>query len=167
MGKTRLAQECLAQECLALLERGRVTTIRVRATRATSELPFGAAAAVLPAEAITGGDRAELLRRAAAFVAESTAGRRVVLFLDDAHLLDELSATLVYHVATAHSVCILLTVRSGEGVPDPLVSLWKEEIVHRIELAGLRVEAIGALLTAVLLVPGGQRGRGRIAQAGT
>src|SRR6266513_3161725 len=65
VGKTRLAQECVA-----LLERSGVTTVRVRATSTTSELPFGAMAPLLPAAAITGGDRAELLRRAAAFVAE-------------------------------------------------------------------------------------------------
>jgi DNA-binding CsgD family transcriptional regulator len=145
VGKTRLAEECVA-----LLERSGVTTVRVRATRTTSELPFGAMAPLLPAEAITGGDRATLLRRAAAFVAESTADRRLVVYVDDAHLLDELSATLVYQLAMAHSACLVLTVRSGEGVPDPLVSLWKEEIIHRIELAGLPVEAIVELLTTVL-----------------
>lgn len=145
VGKTRLAQECLG-----LLERAAVTTTRVRATRATSELPFGAIAPLLPAESITGGDRAELLRRAAALVAASAADGRLVLFVDDAHLLDDLSATLVYQLATAHATCVVLTIRSGEPVPDPLVSLWKEEIVPRIEIAGLRVEAIVELLGAVL-----------------
>src|SRR5438874_4389579 len=143
VGKTRLAEECLR-----VLERCRAT-IRVKATRATADLPFGAIAPLLPPGAGAGGDRAELLRRAAEHMIASLEIPPIV-FVDDAHLLDELSATLIYQLATTRSASVLLTVRAGEPVAEPLVALWKEDVIQRVELAGLRIEAIGELLAAVL-----------------
>ena len=41
-----------------------------------------------------------------------------VIGVDDAHLLDQLSATLLHQLALEGSVRIVATVRSGESVPD-------------------------------------------------
>ncbi|KUI26127.1 helix-turn-helix transcriptional regulator [Mycobacterium sp. IS-1496] len=57
-----------------------------------------------------------------------------VLGVDDAHLLDQLSATLLHQVAVEGSGRIIATVRSGEAVPDAVTSLWKDGILERLEL---------------------------------
>src|SRR5918998_4691169 len=50
----------------------------------------------------------------------------VVIGVDDAHLLDRLSATLLHQLAIDRAARIVATVRSGEEVPDAVTSLWKD-----------------------------------------
>ncbi|WP_264060864.1 AAA family ATPase, partial [Mycolicibacterium psychrotolerans] len=57
-----------------------------------------------------------------------------IVGVDDAHLLDELSATLLHQMAVDQTGRILATVRSGEPVPDAVTSLWKDGYLRRIEL---------------------------------
>jgi DNA-binding CsgD family transcriptional regulator len=57
-----------------------------------------------------------------------------VIGVDDAHLLDQLSATLLHQLAIDGSVRIVATVRSGEAVPDAITSLWKDGYLQRLHL---------------------------------
>jgi DNA-binding CsgD family transcriptional regulator len=57
-----------------------------------------------------------------------------VIGVDDAHLLDQLSATLLHQLALDGSVRIVATVRSGEMVPDAITSLWKDGYLQRLHL---------------------------------
>ncbi|AFM18234.1 response regulator containing a CheY-like receiver domain and an HTH DNA-binding domain [Mycolicibacterium chubuense NBB4] len=57
-----------------------------------------------------------------------------IVGVDDAHLLDELSATLLHQIAVDQTGRILATVRTGEPVPDAVTSLWKDGYLRRIEL---------------------------------
>lgn len=71
-----------------------------------------------------------------ALLAESRAGAdRVIIGVDDAHLLDHLSATLLHQLALDGSARIIATVRTGETVPDAVVALWKDGHLRRIDLA--------------------------------
>jgi len=75
-----------------------------------------------------------------------------VIGVDDAHLLDQLSATLLHHLALDGSVRIVATVRAGEAVPDAITSLWKDGYLRRLHLmpfpkeqcVGLIEQALGA-----------------------
>lgn len=58
----------------------------------------------------------------------------IVIGVDDAHLLDQLSATLLQQLAIDRAARIVATIRSGEPVPDAVTSLWKDEYLQRIEL---------------------------------
>src|SRR5437899_1323560 len=87
VGKTRLAREALA----AAEAKGWVARWAV-ATQAAASIPFGALAHLLPAVEVGVANRVELLRGAAARLAEEAGGRRVALGVDDAHLLDDASA---------------------------------------------------------------------------
>ncbi|HEY5852739.1 MAG TPA: LuxR C-terminal-related transcriptional regulator [Aldersonia sp.] len=58
----------------------------------------------------------------------------VVLGVDDAHLLDQLSATLLHQIAIDGVARIVATVRSGEAVPDAVTSLWKDGYLTRLDL---------------------------------
>lgn len=137
VGKTRLAREALARLGAA----GRDTEW-VAATRAASEIPFGAVSPLIPEDARFGADRLAMLRQIAdGFVAEDR-----VLAVDDAHLLDGASAAVVHHLAARSLAFLVVTVRDGERCPDAVTALWKEGMAARIEVPSLPEPAIHALL---------------------
>jgi DNA-binding CsgD family transcriptional regulator len=147
VGKTRLASECLS-----LAEERGFVPLRVAATQAASSMPFGAYAAFVP-DLAGGSDRADVLRLVATAVMAEGRGKRVVLLVDDAHLLDEGSAALTHQLAGRKETFVLVTVRSGEPASDAVVALWKDGLAGRVELSPLLVDQVGELLTAVLGAP--------------
>ena len=78
---------------------------------------------------------------------------RLALGVDDAHLLDDASAALVHQLAATGSGFVVVTVRSGEPVPDPVVALWKDGLAERVEVQALGRGEVEELITAAL---GGQ-----------
>jgi predicted ATPase len=149
VGKTTLAMTCLHQA----QQRG-MSTARTSATRASQRLPFGALAPLLPADVCGDGlsleDHPELLRRYGRAVINAAGDRPLVVFVDDAHLLDNGSAALVHQLALTGAITVLATVRSGETVPDPVLSLWKDGPAERIEVGCLDDPTTEELLLAVL-----------------
>lgn len=145
VGKTRLTREALAQARAA----GRDVEW-VAATRAAASIPFGAVPHLLPPAERLGDDRLDTLRRAAALLAERGRGRRLVLAVDDAHLLDDASAALVHLLALRGSAAVLATVRAGAPAPDSVVALWKDGLARRLELPTLTQEATAELLGVAL-----------------
>ncbi len=77
-------------------------------------------------------------------------GRQVVIGVDDAQLLDPVSAALVLHLAASGAAFVLATVRGGEPCPDAVVSLWKDDTARRMDLAYLSDDAVRALVEAAL-----------------
>jgi DNA-binding CsgD family transcriptional regulator len=73
-----------------------------------------------------------------------------VIGVDDAHLLDELSATLLHQLAIDRAVRIIATVRSGETVPDAVTSLWKDRHLVRIVLSPFSKDQSLELIESVL-----------------
>ena len=129
LGKTRLASEVLA------LADGRAARPPPGLPRPAPppSIPLGALSSVMPeledgANPLFAGSR-ELKRFAA--------GRPLVLMVDDAHLLDGVSATLILQLAVARDAFVIATVRSGEIAPEPVVQLWKDGHADRIDLAPL------------------------------
>jgi DNA-binding CsgD family transcriptional regulator len=141
VGKTRLAREALARAEAA----GREVEW-VAATRAAASIPFGAVSHLLPPAASLGDHRVEILRRAAALLAERGRGRLLVLGVDDAHLLDDASAALVHQLGLRGLAVVLATVRTGEPAPDSVVALWKDGLARRLDLPALAPEATTELL---------------------
>lgn len=144
-GKSRLAAEAVSG-----LEG--ITVVTVTATAAAAELPFGAFAHLLPGLP-PGEDVPNPLRWAAEALCPPPGRGALLLVVDDAHLLDRPSAALVHHLVLHRRARLLATVRSGEDAPDPVVALWKDDLVHRMELGPLPVAATDRLLGHVL---GGQ-----------
>ena len=77
----------------------------------------------------------------------------VIIGVDDAHLLDTLSATLLHQLAIDRAVGIVATIRSGETVPDAVTSLWKDDHLSRVTLKPFTKEKSIELVEGVL---GGQ-----------
>ncbi|HEY1741153.1 MAG TPA: LuxR C-terminal-related transcriptional regulator [Acidimicrobiia bacterium] len=81
----------------------------------------------------------------------ATAGRRLVLMVDDAHLLDEASAALLHLMISQPSgPFVLATVRSDEPVPDAVGRLWRDGIVERVDVQPLSRAETDALVVDML-----------------
>jgi DNA-binding NarL/FixJ family response regulator len=132
VGKTRLAGEALRAA-----DRQRCVTRRVVATEAARLIPFGALAPLLPAQLPAVGSRVNLLRWAADALAATAGSRRLVLGVDDAHLLDDLSAALLHQLVQNATVFALVVVRSGEPAPEPVTALWRTRLAERVDLQEL------------------------------
>jgi DNA-binding NarL/FixJ family response regulator len=155
VGKTRLGREALA-----IAERAGLATAEVNASRSAAQLPFGAFAPLLPTEpgspvvndAVPGGsgDLVDLLRRSVEALAARANGGRLVLFVDDAHLLDDASATLLHQAVSTGAAVVVATVATGEPAPDSVVALWKDELLSRFDVGGLDGEDVETLLADVL-----------------
>ncbi|MGZ6780022.1 MAG: AAA family ATPase, partial [Mycobacterium sp.] len=81
------------------------------------------------------GKTAAVLRAARESVADG-----LLLVVDDAHLLDHLSATLVYQLAVGGAVRLLVTVDPDEGAPDSITALQLDNVLPRIELSPPRLD---------------------------
>jgi DNA-binding CsgD family transcriptional regulator len=149
VGKSRLALEGLK-----LAEEAGCATVRIAATQSSVGLPFGAFASFLPAaeeRPLRAADnRTDLLRRSAAALVERAGGRQLVLLVDDAHLLDEGSATLIHQLVATGDAFVVATVRVGDPAPDSVIALWKDGLVERLEVQGLGIDQTRELLAAVL-----------------
>jgi predicted ATPase len=145
VGKTRLAQECLN-----LAERAGFATARVSATVGGTKIPFGALAALLPAGDVPTTSRGEFVRAAAQAIAAKGEGRPIVVMIDDAHHLDDASATLVHQLAFSGLAFVAVTVRTEFAVPELITDLWKDGIAERIDVRPLAVEAVSQMIDAVL-----------------
>ena len=142
VGKTRLARELIE----SAEDEGRPSEWAV-ATYAARPIPFGAVAHLVAAEAVDG--REPALRGAMDSFARRGDGD-FVLGVDDAHLLDGVSAVLVHQLVSRDIASVVVTVRSGEPVPDPILGLWKDELAVRVELQPLARTEVADLLMAVL-----------------
>lgn len=142
VGKTRLAREAL----VAAQRRGALTRWAV-ATASARVLPLGAFAATL---GVVGPDPARLMRQASEALVAGAGRAGVVVGVDDGHLLDELSATLVHQLVLRRAASVVLTLRTGESAPDAVTALWKDGHLPRLELGPLSQEETAALVEARL-----------------
>lgn len=141
VGKSRLAREVLAVVSAQCEIRW------VVATRAGSALPLGAFSAWV---GDTGADPTLLVRSVIDGVTATPHARPVVIGVDDAHLLDDLSAFVVHQLVHRKLANVVLTVRNHEPAPDAITALWKDSYLERIHLSALTQEESGRLLTRVL-----------------
>ena len=148
-GKTTLAVRSLR----VAKDRG-MALVRIAATRTSRGLPFGTLAPFLLPDPLNNRVARETpgqsLRRYARAVVTAAGGRRLIVFADDAHLLDEESATLVHQLALTRAATVVAAVRAGAPVPDAVVALWKDGLADRIEVRPLDEAAVEELLVAVL-----------------
>ncbi len=139
VGKTRLAVE---------LARRRLT-VQIVATRATRHLPLGAFAPVLSSQPPSG-SLATMLGRAADAICARAPDDELTLLVDDAHLLDDISAALVFQLAQQNRARLLVTYRTGESAPEPVRLLWERELLDWLELPPLEERETEHVLTVAL-----------------
>lgn len=98
----------------------------VTGTASDAVLPLGAFRRLI--EVPDSGKTAAILRAARATL------RDRVLFVDDAHLLDPLSAALLYQLALTGTARLVVSAAAGVPVPARVAALWEDELLARIDL---------------------------------
>ena len=139
VGKTRLVDEVLAT-----LADDAVPVHRVAGVPGLVDVPL---AALVPLVGTAYG--AEASARLADVLAPRS-GARAVLAVDDAHLLDPVSAGLVHQVATAGWATLVLTVRTGEPLPAELERLWAADLLTPVDLGPLPDGRMAELVATAL-----------------
>lgn len=143
VGKTRLARELIE----SAEAEGSHTDWAV-GTHAAQPIPFGALAHLVTTNAVSAG-RDAMLREVIESLHRYRDGR-FLLGVDDAHLLDGVSAVLVHQLVSRQVASVVLTARSGDPVPDPILGLWKDDLAVRLELQPLSRTEVTELLMTVL-----------------
>jgi DNA-binding NarL/FixJ family response regulator len=133
VGKSRLARELVAGAGAGV----------ATASGSAAEVPLGALAPLLPRipESVDVDDMHSAVQALRS---------HPVLLIDDAHLLDAVSATVLHQVVAAQATRVVLTVRSGVPAPDAITALWKDELAARVDLAPLDRDETAEALRAVL-----------------
>ena len=156
VGKSRLARE-LAEAVAAALD---AVVVRVIASAALSDVPGAALAPLVrlgASAARSDGDgtappedTSALLARVHSSIESAAADQPLVVLVDDAHLLDVVSAAALRQLVVSESARVVATVRTGERIPADVAALALGERGDRLEVMTLSPSDVGTLLAAVL-----------------
>ena len=141
-GSAGVGKTWLAREVLRRAEASGERTTWIVGTESAHALPLGAfIGAMTEALNEVKSDPLGNVRRVInSFVAQQRRGR-VVVGVDDAHLLDGLSALVVHQLAQSGGVRLLVTLRTGSAEPDAVTALWKDGLLARLDLEPLSATA--------------------------
>ena len=142
VGKTRLAREVLSR-AKASGER----TYWIVGTQSAQQLPLGAFTASI---CDTIADPVSDVRRIINTLGTQQRKRRVLIGIDDAHLLDTLSAHVVHQLAQARGTRLVVTARTGGNEPDAITALWKDDLLTRLDLQPLSPSDTHRMIEATL-----------------
>lgn len=143
VGKTRLAREAVAAaSTLGWKVRWVVGTATARS------IPLGSFAQWT--DGIEGNPLRLVHHVISAMTTSTTPEQRVLVAVDDAHLLDDLSAFVLHQLVLQRLATVIATIRSGEVAPDAVTALWKDGHLRRMELQALSRTESDALVTTAL-----------------
>ncbi len=137
VGKSTLAAQ--AAERLGLGE-----PVWVIGTLAQQSIPFGAFGPLIEVHDV--GKPAAMIRSAADSVLAQAGSAPIIV--DNARLLDPLSASVVYHLAQEHASPLIVTVRSVLQAPQVVTALWNDGLLRRFDVDILDGEETAALVGA-------------------
>lgn len=146
-GAAGVGKTWLAREALRRAEAAGERTQWIVGTESARALPLGAFIGLL-GEAMSD-PLANVRRVINSFVAQQRRGR-VVVGVDDAHLLDGLSALVVHELARSGGVRLVMTIRTGSDEPDAVTALWKEGLLARLDLEPLSAAATREVIESTL-----------------
>ena len=144
VGKSRLAREVAAR-----VSPPARPPWWAHGTAAAREVPLGPFASWLRA-APTGDALVEGGTLQQVLDALGRRGPEAVLGVDDGHLLDGASATVLHQLAVRHRTRLIVTLRAGEPCPDAVSALWKDDWAFRWDLEPLDESGTGALVELAL-----------------
>ncbi|BBZ32020.1 LuxR family transcriptional regulator [Mycolicibacterium confluentis] len=146
VGRTRLLEEALDSAT-----RAGWVGYGVRAVSAGKCVPLGALAGLdtnaAVAEVLSASERID---GALAKLAAVTAGQPVLLGVDDAHLLDDMSTYLLAQVLHRGLAKVVITTRRGPSPSNALLRLWKDGLLRRVDVDALHRHRCDELVCAVL-----------------
>jgi DNA-binding CsgD family transcriptional regulator len=141
-GKSRIAREALSAAASQGCE-----THWIVGTSSARAIPLGAFTAWAPS-GVT--DTFQLLRGVIESLTASSATAKVVLGVDDVHLLDDLSTFVVHQIVQQGAAKVILTVRDGAPIPPAVQEVWTAGQFDRLDLQQLSLDETTMLLAATL-----------------
>jgi DNA-binding CsgD family transcriptional regulator len=145
VGKTRLAREILSRAAAS----GKRTNWVV-GTESVRSVPLGAFVGTI-GDAISN-PLSDVRRVINSFVRQQDQ-KQVLIGVDDAHLLDGLSAHVVHQLAQSRGTRLVVTLRTGGEEPDAVTALWKDGLLKRMELEPLSADHTRTYIEATLAGP--------------
>lgn len=145
VGESGVGKSALARTIAEALDSLDYTVRYVLGTETGKAIPLGAFARSLSVDATH--EPAVMLAAAHQTLERET---NLVLVVDDAQLLDPLSATLVHQLAVTGTCRLVVVVRSDDALPDAVTSLWKERLLLRLNIKPFSRIQIGELARGVL-----------------
>lgn len=142
VGNEGVGKTTLAAMAAQRLDRGE--PLWVIGTLAASSVPFGAFGPLLDCH--DAGKPAAMIQSAADSVRAQADSRPIIV--DNARLLDPLSASLVYHLAQKSASPLIVTVRSVLRIPHVVSALWDDGLLRRSDVIPLDGEETGAVVAA-------------------
>ncbi|WFE47743.1 LuxR family transcriptional regulator [Verrucosispora sp. WMMD1129] len=130
VGKTRLAEEALR----VLAGRG-WRCLRGYAVAAGRDIPLAALSGIVPAmPPIDADGPAGLLAGVVTALNSLAETGRIVVFVDDVHQLDNVSAVALHQAVRAGSLALLATLPTGAEVPETIGALWRSGRAARMDV---------------------------------
>jgi len=140
-GKSFVAQRALEQLGEEYL------VVQVRGSSISSKLPYGALSVLLnDLEASHLEHPLMVLRGLTQLLQSKAQGRRVVLFVDNAHDLDELSTMMVAQLSAGGHVRLLAACVDLPNVGGDIMALWKDDLLRRLDLGAFNFAETSATL---------------------
>ena len=149
VGKTALARALVED----LISREGAEVLWLVGSGAEPAIPFGAFAPFVPEVGGRPGrqpDPLYLLQSFRTAVIKQARGRPLVLAVDEAHRIDDHSATLVFQLVAAGDARAIVVLGDGAPSPAALRSLWKEELLERIDIGPLDFDSTAKLVADLL-----------------
>jgi DNA-binding CsgD family transcriptional regulator/ABC-type oligopeptide transport system ATPase subunit len=140
VGESGVGKSTLARALADALESDGGTVRFVLGTQTGGAVPLGAFSRAVTVEAAH--EPATMLAAAHKSLEQE---ENLVVVVDDAQLLDPLSATLVYQLAVGGSARLIVTIRSGEPVLDAVTALLKERLLLSLHIDAFTREQTGEL----------------------
>ncbi len=139
VGAAGVGKTSVARAALAGLDPGGAEILWLAASGGEPTIPFGVFAPFVGDRPMAPSRRADpfsLLQKLRRELLERAHGRPLVIGVDDAHRLDGPSASLVHQLVAAGDARVVATMLP-RGAPAAVRSLWKEQLVERIDLEPL------------------------------
>lgn len=128
-GKSFIAQRALEQLGEDYL------VVQVRGSSISSKLPYGALSVLLnDLDASHLEHPLMVLRGLTQLLHNKSQGRSIVLFVDNAHDLDELSSMMVAQLSAGAHVTLLAACVDLPHVGGDIMGLWKDDLLRRVDL---------------------------------
>ena len=138
-GKSFIAQRALEQLGDEYL------VVQVRGSSISSKLPYGALSVLLnDLDASHLEHPLMVLRGLTQLLHNKSEGRPIVLFVDNAHDLDELSSMMVAQLSAGVHVTLLAACVDMPHIGGDIMGLWKDDLLRRVDLGPVRLRRDGS-----------------------
>jgi hypothetical protein len=149
-GERGIGRSAVLSRALENVDTGRDTIIRAEPVRGS---PFATLRPFLPDDLPAQARFSDAVPIAAQAIVRRSAGRRLLVALDDAHLADQLSLLTLRELSRHRDAVLLITrpitIDAYLG-PDPTECLRYEQDIHTVGLSPLGIDEVATLLAGVV-----------------